>query len=134
MTAHTDDEIDLFAQTIHAGFVADRPPGAAEAAWENMTPRTKGDFRRAARALVRHLYHGQPINKAPHHMSVEETALVEACDEYEAHRRGSDYHGARAADFWAERIAEHFALIRRAVHRTPGIGKDIGKDVRECPK
>lgn len=48
----TDEQIDLLAQTIHAGFVSDQPePFLSD--WSTLTPKNRGDFRRAARAAVR---------------------------------------------------------------------------------
>jgi len=50
----TDDQIDLLAQTIYAGFISDRPdPFLSD--WSTLTPKNRGDFRRAARAAVRTL-------------------------------------------------------------------------------
>ena len=118
MITFSDDEIDLFAQTLFAGYYGDGPiPLSGLVAWEEQSVPAKGRWRRAARALIRHLYHGQPVNKAPHHMTEAETDLIQCCDEYEQHRRKTDYHAVRAADYWAERLAEHFELIRRAIHR-----------------
>lgn len=50
----TDEQTDLLAQTIYAGFMSDRP-APYRSDWSTLTPKDKGDFRRAARAAVRTL-------------------------------------------------------------------------------
>lgn len=65
----TDEQIDLLAQTIYAGFVSDRAERYREP-WDSLTPRTKGDFRRAARAVERTLcgnlhWLGDGMGRAP---------------------------------------------------------------------
>lgn len=116
----TDDQIDLLAQTAMAGYFADYAP-QARSAWTDISEKQKGDWRRCARAVVRHITGeiSPVLNKAPHHMSEDETDLIAYCDEYETSRNEEGRLADATAELSAFRIAEHFALIRRAVHGAP---------------
>ena len=53
--AVTDEHIDLLAQTMCAAYWQDNVPPAAAPIWSALSPITKGQWRRSARAAMRTL-------------------------------------------------------------------------------
>lgn len=49
------EHVELLAETIYLAFISDGPPTYRHD-WTHVTPKTKGDFRRAAQAAMRTIH------------------------------------------------------------------------------
>jgi len=112
-------DIDFIASRAVAGYFSDFPPQATSLAdtWAGLSESQRIHWRSCVRFVLSAIQTTNVLNKAPHHMSVEETELIGLCDEYEKFREQEGRLADAVCELAAFRIAEHFELIRRAIHK-----------------